>query len=154
MKKIDFKILDSRIGNEFPYPNYETIGSSGMDLRACVQEKTIISPNTTVLVNTGIALNILDSSITAMILPRSGLGHYNGIVLGNLVGLIDSDYLGELLVSVWNRSSKKFEILPGDRIAQIVFLPILRVKLNKVKNFTHVQKNNRNNNGFGHSGLN
>ncbi|CAL4325574.1 Deoxyuridine 5'-triphosphate nucleotidohydrolase [Buchnera aphidicola (Eriosoma grossulariae)] len=152
MKKIDFIVLDSRIGKDFPYPQYTTNGSSGLDLRACIHQDKIFIPNETNLLPTGIAIHILDPSITAMILPRSGLGHKHGIVLGNLVGLIDSDYQGELFVSIWNRSQNAFTIMPGDRIAQIVFLPVIHVEFNLVKKFddhTSLRKTH----GFGSSGL-
>ncbi|CAL4325601.1 Deoxyuridine 5'-triphosphate nucleotidohydrolase [Buchnera aphidicola (Eriosoma lanigerum)] len=152
MNKINFKILDTRIGTEFPYPQYITHGSSGLDLRACIHQEKIFIPNETYLLPTGIAIHIVDTSITAMILPRSGLGHKHGIVLGNLVGLIDSDYQGELLVSIWNRSTEKFTIMPGDRIAQIVFLPVIQVKLNLVKSFSN-HKSMRGTHGFGSSGI-
>ncbi|XRX42870.1 MAG: dUTP diphosphatase [Buchnera aphidicola (Eriosoma harunire)] len=152
MNKIDCILLDPRIGKDFPYPQYATNGSSGLDLRACIHQDKILVPNETYLLPTGIAIYIADSSITAMILPRSGLGHKHGIVLGNLVGLIDSDYQGELFVSIWNRGHHVFTVSPGDRIAQIVFVPIIRVQLNLVNKF--FSKNTvRGTNGFGSSGL-
>ncbi|HET9678682.1 MAG TPA: dUTP diphosphatase [Buchnera sp. (in: enterobacteria)] len=157
MKKINFKVLDSRLGKEIPYPSYATDGSSGIDLRACIEKKEVIYPNKTFMVKTGISIYISDPTITAVILPRSGLGHNHGIVLGNLIGLIDSDYQGELLISVWNRNiDKKFILFPGDRIAQMIFLPIIKVKLNKVNKFSSFNENNNNNRkekGFGHSGI-
>ncbi|CAL4043912.1 Deoxyuridine 5'-triphosphate nucleotidohydrolase [Buchnera aphidicola (Tetraneura ulmi)] len=155
MKIVNFKVLDPRIGKEIPYPKYVTDGSSGIDLRACIEKKKVIYPNSTFMVKTGISVYISDPKITAVILPRSGLGHNFGIVLGNLVGLIDSDYKGELLVSIWNRSiDKKFIIFPGDRIAQMVFLPVIKVKLNRVMKFPSCnKKNSRKEKGFGHSGI-
>lgn len=149
IKKIDIKILDSRIGNQIPFPRYSTYGSAGLDLSACIKEKELLlSPNMTKLLPTGIAIYLKDSNLTALILPRSGLGHYKGIVLGNLTGLIDSDYQGELKISVWNRSNKDFIIYPGDRIAQLVIVPIIKVEFNIVNGFL---KTKRNENGFGHS---
>lgn len=149
MKKIDIKILDKRIGDVFPLPTYATIGSAGLDLRVCTQAPQHLSPGETRLLPTGLAVHIADPHLAAMILPRSGLGHKNGIVLGNLVGLIDSDYQGELMLSVWNRSQIDFLINPGDRLAQMVFVPVVQVELNIVSEFTSSQ---RGSGGFGHSG--
>ncbi|MBW8191211.1 dUTP diphosphatase [Neiella marina] len=149
MKPIDVKILDSRIGNEFPLPAYATDGSAGLDLRACVDGPLVIGPGETKLIETGIAIHIGDASLAATILPRSGLGHKHGIVLGNLVGLIDSDYQGPLMVSCWNRGSEAFTIEPGDRIAQLVFLPVVQAKFNVVASF---DETDRGEGGFGHSG--
>ncbi len=149
MKKIDLKILDPRVGNEFPLPAYATEGSAGLDLRACLDEALIVEPGQTHLVPTGLAIHIGDPSLAATILPRSGLGHRHGIVLGNLVGLIDSDYQGQLMVSVWNRGQSTFTIEPGDRIAQLVFVPVVQADFNIVNDF---DSSDRGEGGFGHSG--
>ncbi|MBI3188802.1 MAG: dUTP diphosphatase, partial [Gammaproteobacteria bacterium] len=127
MKKIQLKILDKRIGTQIPLPEHATTGSAGMDLRACIDQTLTLKPGDTQLIPTGIAMHISDPGLCATILPRSGLGHKHGIVLGNLVGLIDSDYQGQLFVSCWNRGKDSFKIEPGDRIAQLVFLPVVRV---------------------------
>lgn len=148
-KSIDIKILDPRVGKDFPLPAYATEGSAGMDLRACLSEPVILEPGQTELIGTGIAIYIADPNLAATILPRSGLGHKHGIVLGNLVGLIDSDYQGELMVSVWNRGNTTFSIEPGERIAQMVILPVVRVDFNIVSDFT---ESDRGEGGFGHSG--
>lgn len=148
-KKIDLKVLDSRIGNQFPLPAYATEGSAGLDLRACLDENLTVEPGQTHLVPTGLAIHINDPSLAATILPRSGLGHKHGIVLGNLVGLIDSDYQGQLMVSVWNRGQDTFTIEPGDRIAQLVFVPVVQAEFNIVEDFDATQ---RGEGGFGHSG--
>lgn len=148
---IDYTILDPRIGDTIALPEYATEGSAGMDLRACIDESITLTPGQTELIPTGIAIHIGDPSIAATILPRSGLGHKHGIVLGNLVGLIDSDYQGQLYISCWNRGSDEFTIHMGDRIAQLVFVPIIQVKLNQVTSFTD---SNRGEGGFGHSGRN
>ena len=149
MKKIQLKILDPRIGNEIPLPAHATEGSAGMDLRACIDEAMTLSPGETQLIPTGIAIHIDDPGLAATILPRSGLGHRHGIVLGNLVGLIDSDYQGQLFVSCWNRGSESFTIEPGDRIAQLVFVPVVQVDFEVVDNF---DTSARGSGGFGHSG--
>ena len=149
MNSIDLKILDPRVGNEFPLPAYATEGSAGLDLRACLDEALTIAPGETHLVPTGLAIHIGDPSLAATILPRSGLGHKHGIVLGNLVGLIDSDYQGQLMVSVWNRGDTTFTIEPGDRIAQLVFLPVVQAQFNIVEDFNSTE---RGEGGFGHSG--
>ncbi|MDH5516497.1 MAG: dUTP diphosphatase [Gammaproteobacteria bacterium] len=149
MSKIQLKILDSRIGNEIPLPQYTTTGSAGMDLRACIDEKIILKPGQTELIPTGIAIHISDNSLAATILPRSGLGHKHGIVLGNLVGLIDSDYQGQLFVSMWNRSDKAFEIESADRIAQLVFVPVVQVEFEQVDEFSD---SDRGEGGFGSTG--
>ncbi|AHG87215.1 Deoxyuridine 5'-triphosphate nucleotidohydrolase [Bibersteinia trehalosi USDA-ARS-USMARC-190] len=149
MKQIDLKILDSRIGNEFPLPAYATEGSAGLDLRALITEPLTVKAGETVLIPTGISIYIADPNLAAVILPRSGLGHKNGIVLGNLVGLIDSDYQGELKVSLWNRSQEDFSVNVGDRIAQLVFVPVVQASFNIVQEFTHTE---RGEGGFGHSG--
>ena len=149
MNSIDLKILDPRVGNEFPLPAYATEGSAGLDLRACLDEALTVVPGETHLVPTGLAIHIGDSNLAATILPRSGLGHKHGIVLGNLVGLIDSDYQGQLMVSVWNRGETTFTIEPGDRIAQLVFLPVVQAHFNIVEDF---DSTDRGEGGFGHSG--
>jgi dUTP pyrophosphatase len=149
MKKIQLKILDKRIGTQIPLPEHATTGSAGMDLRACIDQTLTLKPGDTQLIPTGIAMHISDPGLCATILPRSGLGHKHGIVLGNLVGLIDSDYQGQLFVSCWNRSKDSFNIEPGDRIAQLVFLPVVRVDWEQVENF---ESSDRGAGGFGHSG--
>lgn len=149
-KKIDLKIIDKRIGKEFPFPDYITSGSAGIDLRACINKILILAPGENIKVPSGIAIHINDLKIAAIILPRSGLGNY-GIVLGNLVGLIDSDYQGQIIISLWNRSKKIFSIEPGQRIAQLVFIPIEKITFNLVKHFSF--KSERNNKGFGHTGF-
>lgn len=148
---VQVKILDTRIGTEYPLPRYETQDSAGMDLRACLEKSLIIQPGETHLIPTGIAIYIGDPHLAAVILPRSGLGHKHGIVLGNLVGLIDADYQGPLMISCWNRGQSAYTIEPGDRIAQLVFLPIARVNLELVTDFNTTQ---RGTGGFGHSGRN
>lgn len=149
MHTIDYKILDSRIGDTIPLPHYATDGSAGMDLRACIDETLTINPGETHLIPTGIAIHIGDPAVAATILPRSGLGHKHGIVLGNLVGLIDSDYQGQLFISCWNRGNTDFDIEEGDRIAQLVFVPVIQVALNQVNDFNDTD---RGEGGFGHSG--
>lgn len=149
MQKIQLKILDSRLGNEFPLPHYATAGSAGMDLRACLDTALRCQPGESHLIPTGIALHLADPGLAAMILPRSGLGHKHGIVLGNLVGLIDSDYQGQILVSCWNRGSTTFTIEPGERIAQLVIVPVVQVEFAIVPAFTESQ---RGEGGFGHTG--
>lgn len=149
MKKIDVKILDARIGQQFPLPTYATAGSAGLDLRACIDAGIALAAGETILVPTGIAIHIADPSLAAVILPRSGLGHKHGVVLGNLVGLIDSDYQGQLMVSVWNRSQQAFTIEPGERLAQMVFVPVVQAEFNIVDDFVGTE---RGEGGFGHSG--
>jgi len=146
---INYILLDSRIGNSIPLPEYATEGSAGMDLRACLDGALIIKAGETQLIPTGLAIHIADPSIAATILPRSGLGHKHGIVLGNLVGLIDSDYQGQLYISCWNRSDNDFTIEIADRIAQLVFVPVLQVQMNQVDSF---DCSDRGEGGFGHSG--
>lgn len=148
-KAIALKILDPRLGNEFPLPSYATPGSAGLDLRACVDATLTLAPGQTVLIPTGMAIYIGDANLCATILPRSGLGHKHGIVLGNLVGLIDSDYQGPLMVSMWNRSHEPFTIEPGDRIAQLVFMPVVQAEFTLVNSFDSTE---RGAGGFGHSG--
>jgi len=149
MKKIQLKILDQRIGNEIPLPGHATSGSAGMDLRACIDAPLTLKPGDTELIPTGIAIHIGDPTLAATILPRSGLGHKHGIVLGNLVGLIDSDYQGQLFVSCWNRGQTAFTIEMGDRIAQLVFVPVVQVDFEQVEEF---EDTDRGAGGFGHSG--
>lgn len=149
VKSIQLKILDSRIGSEFPLPDYATTGSAGVDMRACVDSPLTLRPGETHLIPTGIALHIEDPALAAVLLPRSGLGHKHGIVLGNLVGLIDSDYQGQVFVSCWNRGGESFTIKPGERIAQLVFVPVVRAEFETVVSF---QKSDRGDGGFGHSG--
>jgi len=147
--KIQLKILDARIGRDYPLPAYATGGAAGMDLRACLDEHLRIDPGEAHLIPTGIALHIADPKLAAVILPRSGLGHKHGIVLGNLVGLIDSDYQGQLFVSCWNRGQAHFVVEPGDRIAQLVFVPVVQADFEVVTEFT---ASHRGSGGFGHSG--
>lgn len=149
MHKIELKILDPRVGNEFPLPNYATDGSAGMDLRAILDAPLEITPGETHLLPTGIAIHIGDPSLAAVLLPRSGLGHKHGIVLGNLVGLIDSDYQGQLMVSCWNRGNTPFVVEPGERIAQMVIVPVVQPEFHIVEEFEESQ---RGTGGFGHSG--
>ncbi len=148
-RRIQLRVLDARIGREFPLPAYATDGSAGVDLRACVGENLLLKPGQTTLVPTGIAMHIADPGLAAVILPRSGLGHKNGIVLGNLVGLIDSDYQGQLMVSCWNRGTEAFIIEPGVRLAQMVFVPVVQVDFEVVGEFTASE---RGGGGFGHTG--
>ncbi|MFP3036581.1 MAG: dUTP diphosphatase [Arsenophonus sp. ER-BJ3-MAG3] len=148
-KKINIKILDSRVGNKFPLPTYATEGSGGLDLRVCLDQAIQLEPGQTELLSTGIAIHITDQQLAAVILPRSGLGHKHGIVLGNLVGLIDSDYQGELNISVWNRGYTSFIIEPGERIAQMVFVLIAKAEFKIVQNFKITK---RGTGAFGHSG--
>ena len=147
--KVQVKVLDSRLGTEWPMPTYATAGSAGLDLRACVDSTTVIEPGQTVLVKTGLAIYIQDTGFAGMILPRSGLGHKHGIVLGNLVGLIDSDYQGELMVSVWNRSQTAFSLEPGERLAQYVLVPVVQAEFEQVEEFVAT---GRGAGGFGHTG--
>ena len=148
-RPLKVRILDARIGKEFPLPAYATAGSAGMDLRACLDTALTLAPGRAELLPTGLAIHVDDPGLAAVILPRSGLGHKHGIVLGNLVGLIDSDYQGQLMVSVWNRGSEPFTIQPGDRIAQLVVVPVVQVELQVVEDFT---ASSRGAGGFGHSG--
>jgi dUTP pyrophosphatase len=150
MQNIQLKILDSRLGEEFPLPRYATEGSAGLDLRACTKETLQLLPNQTELISTGLAIYIAEANLAAVILPRSGLGHKHGIVLGNLIGLIDSDYQGELFISCWNRGDTAFAIQPGDRIAQLVFVPVVRTQFELVPEFVETE---RGSGGLGHSGV-
>lgn len=147
--KVQVKLLDPRLGKEWPLPSYATAGSSGLDLRACLDEAIEIEPGQTVLVKTGMAIYIHDVNFAGLILPRSGLGHKHGIVLGNLVGLIDSDYQGELMVSVWNRGQTTFRLEPGERLAQYVLVPVVQAEFEQVEEF---EETLRGAGGFGHTG--
>lgn len=149
MHNIKLKILDPRIGKEIPLPDYATSGSAGLDLRACIDASLEVKPGETHLVPTGMAIHIDDASMAAVILPRSGLGHKHGIVLGNLTGLIDSDYQGQLFVSVWNRGQDTFTLNEGDRMAQLVFVPVVQAKFDVVESF---DESERAEGGFGHTG--
>ncbi|EKE01056.1 MAG: hypothetical protein ACD_21C00228G0005 [uncultured bacterium] len=149
MIKVQLKILDPRIGTDYPLPHYSTDGSAGLDLRACLELDLVLKPGSTELIPSGIAIHIADPGYAAMILPRSGLGHKHGIVLGNLVGLIDSDYQGQILVSCWNRGTEAFTITPGERIAQLILVPVLHANFEIVSDFT---ASKRGEGGFGHTG--
>lgn len=149
MRSIKLKVLDPRMGSEFPLPTYATDGAAGMDLRACIDASLVIEPGKTILIPTGIAIHIGDPGLAAMLLPRSGLGHKHGIVLGNLTGLIDSDYQGPLMVSCWNRGDTAFTVEPGERIAQMVFVPVVQVNFEVVDSFEQTE---RADGGFGSSG--
>jgi dUTP pyrophosphatase len=149
MPKIQLKILDDRLGNAIPLPEYATPGAAGLDLRACLDEPLVLNPGETRLIPTGLAIHIEDEGLAAVLLPRSGLGHKHGIVLGNLVGLIDSDYQGQVYVSCWNRGTEPFAIGIGDRIAQMAFVPVVRVEFQRVDEFL---ASHRAEGGFGHTG--
>ncbi len=149
MQTVQVRILDERLGQEFPLPDYATDGSAGIDLRACIDGEIVLEPGQTTLIPTGMAVHMGDPGLAAVILPRSGLGHKHGIVLGNLVGLIDSDYQGQLYVSCWNRGTEVFTVTPGDRIAQLVFVPVVRPRFQRVDSF---EPSSRGDGGFGHSG--
>jgi dUTP pyrophosphatase len=149
MHKLKIKIIDSRLGRDFPLPQYATPGSAGVDLRACLDAPLILEPGRAELIPTGMAIHLNDPGLAAVILPRSGLGHKHGIVLGNLVGLIDSDYQGQLMVSCWNRGPEPFTVQPGERIAQLVVVPVVQVQFEVVDEF---EESRRGAGGFGHSG--
>ena len=149
MQKIQLKILDARLGNEFPLPHYATDGSAGMDMRACLDGPLVLQPGETHLIPTGLAIHIEEGGLAAMLLPRSGLGHKHGIVLGNLVGLIDSDYQGQVYVSCWNRGNESFTVEPGERIAQMVIVPVVHADFEVVDDFV---ASDRGAGGFGHTG--
>ena len=149
MQNLQVKILNAKIGKDIPMPSYSTPGSAGMDLRACLEESLDLAPAETSLIPTGVAIFVADPGYAALILPRSGLGHKHGIVLGNLVGLIDSDYQGELMISAWNRGSSNFTIEPGDRIAQLIVVPVQQVEFSIVSEFLSTE---RGTGGFGSSG--
>ncbi|GMR06185.1 MAG: dUTP diphosphatase [Gammaproteobacteria bacterium] len=149
MKHIQLKILNSKIGNELPLPEHATEGSAGVDLRACLDQPLTVKPGETHLIGTGIAIHVADPGFAAMLLPRSGLGHKHGIVLGNLVGLIDSDYQGELKVSCWNRGDTEFTVKPGERICQMIIVPVVQAEYEIVEEF---DESDRGAGGFGHTG--
>lgn len=149
MKKIELQILDKRIGEDIPLPKYATGGSAGMDLCACIDEELEVQPGDTHLIPTGVAIHIGDTGLAAVLLPRSGLGHKHGMVLGNLTGLIDSDYQGQLFVSCWNRGKKAYTVKPGERIAQMVFVPVVQAEFDIVESF---DESHRGEGGFGHTG--
>ena len=149
MHALQAKILDPRIGGDFPLPQYATPGSAGLDLRAMLEQDTVLEPGQTLLIPTGLSIYIGDPGLAALILPRSGLGHKHGIVLGNLVGLIDSDYQGELMVSCWNRGQTTFTVSVGERIAQLMLVPVVQAHFDIVESFTETE---RGAGGFGHSG--
>jgi len=151
LRSIELKILDPRVGESIPLPHYATDGSAGLDMRACIDEPITVAPGETVLVPTGLAIHVADPSLAAVLLPRSGLGHKHGLVLGNLTGLIDSDYQGQVFISCWNRSAASYEVQPAERIAQMVFVPVEQVELKVVKEF---DASDRGAGGFGHSGKN
>lgn len=149
MRSIELKILDPRVGDSIPLPHYATDGSAGLDIRACIDAPLTVAPGETVLVPTGLAIHVADASLAAVLLPRSGLGHKHGLVLGNLTGLIDSDYQGQVYISCWNRSSSSYEVQPAERIAQMVFVPVEQVQFRLVEEFDN---SDRGAGGFGHSG--
>ena len=148
-RPLQVRILDARIGGEFPLPTYATEGSAGLDLRACIAAPLLLEPGRAELISTGLSIHVADPGLAAVILPRSGLGHKHGLVLGNLVGLIDSDYQGPLLVSCWNRGLAAYTVQPGERIAQLVIVPVVQVELQFVENFS---ASDRGSGGFGHTG--
>jgi dUTP pyrophosphatase len=149
LRSIELKILDPRVGDSIPLPHYATDGSAGLDMRACIDEPLTVEPGDTVLVPTGLAIHVADPRLAAVLLPRSGLGHKHGLVLGNLTGLIDSDYQGQVFISCWNRSKAGYEVKPGERIAQMVFVPVEQVEFRVVGEFAASE---RGAGGFGHSG--
>jgi len=149
LRSIDLKILDPRLGDTIPLPHHATEGSAGLDMRAVIDEVITVEPGETALIPTGLAIHIGDPGLAAVLLPRSGLGHKHGLVLGNLTGLIDSDYQGQVFISCWNRGSKSYEIQPGERIAQMLFVPVEQVQFNVVEDF---EDSERGAGGFGHSG--
>ncbi len=150
MKKIQLKLIDQRLGRDFPLPEYSTAGSAGMDIRACIDDPLTLRPGENQLLPAGFALHLDDPAMAAVLLPRSGLGHKHGIVLGNLVGLIDSDYQGQVYVSCWNRGTENFTINPGDRVAQMVIVPVIQAQFEMVNEFTDTA---RGSGGFGHTGI-
>lgn len=149
MRSIELKVLDPRVGDSIPLPHYATDGSAGLDMRACIDEPLTVDPGDTVLVPTGLAIHVADPGLAAVLLPRSGLGHKHGLVLGNLTGLIDSDYQGQVFISCWNRGSDSYQVQPGERIAQMVFVPVEQVRFEVVEEF---DASDRGAGGFGHSG--
>jgi dUTP pyrophosphatase len=148
-RPLKVKVLDARIGKEFPLPQYATAGSAGLDLRACLDKPLVLEPGRAELLPTGLAIHVQDPGLAAVVLPRSGLGHKHGIVLGNLVGLIDSDYQGQLMVSVWNRGREPYTVQPGERVAQLIIVPVVQVDLEVVEDF---EASARGAGGFGSSG--
>lgn len=150
MKSIQIKLIDPRLGKDFPLPEYATPGSAGVDICACLDEQLHLEPGACSLIPSGFALHIGDAGLAAVLLPRSGLGHKHGIVLGNLTGLIDSDYQGQVFISCWNRGDQTFAIKPGDRVAQLVFVPVVQARFEIVNDFAQSQ---RGTGGFGHTGL-
>ncbi|MEH6355453.1 MAG: dUTP diphosphatase [Marinobacter sp.] len=150
-KKLQIRVLDERIGQSIAFPAYATDGSAGLDLRACLSQPLVLEPGDTQLIGTGLAIHIADPALAALILPRSGLGHKHGIVLGNLVGLIDSDYQGELMVSCWNRGQTRFTVEPGERVAQLVLVPVVQAEFEVVDEF---DSSHRGTGGFGSTGRN
>ena len=148
-RPLKVRILDARIGKDFPLPQYATSGSAGLDLRACIDAPLLLEPGKSELLPTGLSIYVEDPGLAAVILPRSGLGHKHGVVLGNLVGLIDSDYQGPLMVSVWNRGREPYTVQPGERIAQLIVVPVVQVELDIVEDFAATS---RGGGGFGHSG--
>ncbi|MBQ0764253.1 MAG: dUTP diphosphatase [Marinobacter psychrophilus] len=150
-KKLQIRVLDERIGQSIAFPAYATDGSAGLDLRACLSQPLVLEPGDTQLIGTGLAIHIADPALAALILPRSGLGHKHGIVLGNLVGLIDSDYQGELMVSCWNRGQTRFTVEPGERLAQLVLVPVVQAEFEVVDEF---DRSHRGAGGFGSTGRN
>jgi dUTP pyrophosphatase len=148
-RPLQVRVLDPRVGRDFPLPHYATAGSAGLDLRACLDAPLTLAPGQTELIPTGIAIHLDDPGLAAVLLPRSGLGHKHGIVLGNLVGLIDSDYQGQVMVSCWNRGQTEFTVQPGERIAQMVIVPVVQVEFEVVEQFT---ESHRGAGGFGSSG--
>ena len=148
-RPLQVRILDARIGGEFPLPSYATAGSAGLDLRACIASPLLLEPGRAELIPTGLSIHVADPALAAVILPRSGLGHKHGVVLGNLVGLIDSDYQGPLMVSCWNRGASAYTVQPGERIAQLIVVPVVQVALEIVREFTASE---RGSGGFGHTG--
>ena len=149
MRSIELKILDPRVGDSVPLPQYATDGSAGLDMRACIDEPVTVAPGETVLIPTGLAIHVADPSLAAVLLPRSGLGHKHGLVLGNLTGVIDSDYQGQVFISCWNRSSERYTVKPSERIAQMVFVPVEQGEFRVVEEFA---VSDRGAGGFGHSG--
>jgi dUTP pyrophosphatase len=149
LRSIQLKVLDPRVGDSIPLPHYATDGSAGLDMRACIDDAVAVAPGETVLVPTGLAIHIGDAGLAAVLLPRSGLGHKHGLVLGNLTGLIDSDYQGQVFISCWNRGRQAYEIQPGERIAQMVFVQVEQVRFEIVEEFG---ESRRGSGGFGHSG--
>jgi dUTP pyrophosphatase len=147
--KVELKILSPRVGRDFPLPKRATEGSAGLDLRACLEQPLELAPGATALIPTGLAIHLADPGLAAVIIPRSGLGHKHGVVLGNLVGLIDSDYQGELMISCWNRGTQAFRVEPGERIAQLVVVPVVQVEFEVVESF---EESARGSGGFGHTG--